>query len=317
MLDSQFETILTRCQQFCTTNPKGIIMIWWATATGKTSLSLRLSEHLRSEIISADSRQIYRYMDIGTDKISISERWDTPHHMIDIVDPDETYTAGQRKEQTIQHISHIHSRDHIPLVVWGTGLYMDMLYKNFAMPDVAPDQEWRDQMMEQETDSPGFLFDQLTKIDPEEAMKHHPNSLRYVLRALEIHHKTWQKKSDLAKELPVQRPILMIGLWRDKEDTNKRINKRIKQMLADGVLVQENKKLLDMWYDTSHTAMNGIWYKEVVWYIQWAYGLDRCEELMKRNTHRYAKRQRSRFRRYIMDSKARPKEHVEYMVVEL
>jgi len=107
-----------------------------------------------------------------------------------------------------------------------------MLYKNFAMPDVAPDQEWRDQMMEYEIDSPGFLFDQLQKVDPDEAMKHHPNSLRYVLRALEIYHKTGIPKSELAKELPVQRPLLMIGLWRDKEDTNKRINKRIKEMLV-------------------------------------------------------------------------------------
>ena len=317
MLDSIFAGISDKVKQFSDTQIDGVVILWWATSTGKTSLWVRLSEYHNIEIISADSRQIYRHMDIGTDKIWQDIQWQVIHHMIDIVDPDETYTAGQRKEQAKKLISEIHARGRIPVIVWGTWLYIDMLYKNFAMPDVAPDQEWRDQMMEYEIDSPGFLFDQLQKVDPDEAMKHHPNSLRYVLRALEIYHKTGIPKSELAKELPVQRPLLMIGLWRDKEDTNKRINKRIKEMLVGWKLIEENRKLLDMWYTLDHTAMNGIWYKEVVWYIQWEYNLNRCEELMKRNTHRYAKRQRSRFRRYIMDSKARPKDDVEYVLIEL
>lgn len=303
--------------EFVKNNPNWVIIIRWATATGKTSKSMQLAQHFPAEIISADSRQIYRHMDIGTDKISQEEIQDIPHHMIDIVDPDETYTAWQWKEQVEKLIPEIHACGKIPIIAGGTGLYIDMIYKNFSMPDVEPDREWRATMEDKENDSPWFLFEELQKVDPEEAQKHHPNSTRYILRALEIYTKTGTPKSELVKELPVKRPLYMLGLRRQKEDTNKRINKRIKEMLAGRALIEENKKLLEMWYTLEHTAMNGIGYKEVLWYLQWEYGLDRCEEIMKRNTHRYAKRQRSWFRRYIMDSKARPKDNVVYEVVEL
>ncbi len=304
-------------EEFIQREPKGLVIFRWATATGKTSLSCVIAKKIDAEIISADSRQIYRHMDIGTDKISDSVRSDIRHHMIDIVSPDETYTAWQRKEQVEWLIADIHERWKVPIVAGWTWLYIDMLYKNFNMPEVAPDQVRRTEMEKKESDDPWFLFRELEKVDPNEAMKHHPNSIRYVLRALEIYTKTGIPKSELAKELPVKRPLLMIWLWREKEDTNGRINKRIKQMLKDWALIEENKNLLQMWYTLDHTAMNGIWYKEVVWYINGEYDIDRCEELMKRNTHRYAKRQRSRFRRYIMDSKARPKDNVQYELIEL
>lgn len=317
-MTNHVKLLLQQSKSFIGTYPEWVIILRWATATGKTSLSIELArEYVNIEIISADSRQIYRYMNVGTDKVSQELRDEIPHHMIDIVDPDETYTAGQWKEKVEKLIPEIHARWHIPLIVWGTGLYIDMIYKNFNMPDVAPDPEWRAVMESREVENPWFLHSELTKIDPDEAQKHHPNSLRYILRALEICHKTGQKKSELAQELPVQRPLLMIGLRRQRDDTNIRINKRIKEMLADGVLMEENKKLLEMWYALGHTAMNGIWYKEMIWYIQWEYGQERCEELLKRNTHRYAKRQRSRFRRYIAESKMKPKDEVEYVLIEL
>jgi len=309
--------LLKKINKFYAENSSGVIILRWATATGKTSLSLEIAEHLDVEIISADSRQIYTHMDIGTDKVDIETRQKIPHHMIDIVSPDEVFTAGQWKIAVHDLINDIHARWKIPLIVGGTGLYIDMIYKNFSMPDVAPDLEWRAEMEQKEEESPWFLYEQLQAVDPEEAQKHHPNSLRYLLRALEIYTKTWTPKSQLAKELPVQWPLFMIWLRREKDDTNRRINARIKQMLSDGALIEENKKLLEMWYTLEHTAMNGIGYKEVIWYINGEYDLDRCEELLKRNSHRYAKRQRSRFRRYIMDSKARPKENVQYELIEL
>jgi tRNA dimethylallyltransferase len=142
------------------------------------------------EIISADSRQIYQHMDIGTDKVSKEVRQQIPHHMIDVVTPDQTYTAGQRKAAVEQLIPEIQGRCNIPLVVGGTGLYIDMLYKNFSMPEVAPDPVRREQMMQQEEKSPGWLFTELQQVDPDEAMKHHPHSTRYILRALEIYTKT-------------------------------------------------------------------------------------------------------------------------------
>ncbi len=303
--------------EFITNNSDWVIVLWWPTASWKTSLSLEIAKEIWWEVISADSRQIYKHMDIGTDKIDIKSRQWIMHHQIDIIEPDLRYTAWQWKVDAENLIWKIQKLGKIPMIVWWTWLYIDTIYKNFSMPEVAPDMEWREVMMQREEKSPWYLYKQLEIVDPDEVTKHHPNSTRYLLRALEIYEKTGTPKSVLAKELPVKRPLYMIWLWRKKEDTNKRINKRIKSMLNDEALIQENKKLLNMWYNLSHTAMNWIWYKEVIWYLQWEYDIDRCEELLKRNTHRYAKRQRSRFRRYIMDMKARPKDNVLYHLIEL
>jgi len=299
---------------FFATHPKGVAIIWWATATGKSCLSVQAATTDPTiEIISADSRQLYRHMDIGTDKISQEVRDRIPHHQIDIIDPDKTYTAGQRKEDVVHIIEDIHARWKKALVVWWTWLYIDTLYKNFAMPEVAPDEQWRAGMMEKEEATPWYLHQQLQKNDPDEALKHHPNSLRYILRALEIFEKTGIPKSQLAKQNPVQWPLLLFGLRREKDDTNRRINARIKEMMNGG-LIEEVQMLLDKWYTLDHTAMNGIGYKEIVWYINGEYKKDKAIELLKRNTHRYAKRQRSRFRRYIAEGKQTPKENVQYEV---
>lgn len=170
-------------------------------------------------------------MDIGTDKVSKEIQAKIPHHQLDLVIPSETYTAGQWKQDVYKIIPEIQARGHIPLVVGGTGLYINMLYKNYEMPEVAPDEEWREKMMNLEEKTPGFLFNQLQKIDPLEAQKHHPNSLRYLLRALEIYEKTGKTKTALAQENPVDWPLLMIGLRREKEETNKLINQRVKEMI--------------------------------------------------------------------------------------
>lgn len=142
------------------------------------------------EVISSDSRQIFRKMDIGTDKISAEIRAKIPHYQIDIVNPDETYTAGQWKEATDHYIDQILSKGQFPFIVGGTGLYIDTIYKNFSLPECPPDYELRAKLEMQEAQSPGFLHRELSKVDPEEAQKLHPNSLRYLVRALEIYQKT-------------------------------------------------------------------------------------------------------------------------------
>lgn len=225
-------------------NPGGVIVIRGATATGKSALSIELAEKFPVEIISADSRQIFRHMDIGTDKVSKEIREKIPHHQIDIIDPDGFYTAGQRKSDTQRLIKEIQSRGHIPLIVGGTGLYIDTIYKNFQMPEVEPDFPLREKWYAEEEAEPGILRKRLNEVDPEEAAKHHPNSSRYIVRALEIFEKTGIMKTASAHELPVEQPLLMIGLWREKEDTNRRINKRIKEMLSAG-LIEEVQQLLD------------------------------------------------------------------------
>lgn len=298
-------------QDFQQENPNWIVMIRGATATGKSKLSINIAKKIPSEIISADSRQIFKFMNIWTDKIPQSIRDQIPHHQIDIIDPDQNYTAWQRKENTVKLVWEIQSRGKLPIIVWWTWLYIDTIYKNFSMPTSAPDKEFREKMFSLEESNPGSVHAQLQKIDPEEASKLHPKSIRYIVRALEIFHTTGKTKTEWFFQQAVQRPILMVGLRREKEETNKLINTRIKEMFKNW-LIEEVKWLLELWYSETLQSMQWIWYKEVVEYIKWNYDKKKCEEMIKKNTHHLAKKQRTRFRRYIAEGKAMPKDNIIY-----
>lgn len=303
-------------EEFRKDNPDGIVIIWWATATGKSRLSVELANFFDVEIISSDSRQIFRKMNIGTDKVSKDILDKIPHHQIDIVDPDEKYTAWQWQKDAKRQIKEIQSRWKLPMIVGWTGLYIDTIYKNFDMPEIWPDQEFRDEMFTKEEQEPWFLHKELLKIDPKEAQKHHPNSTRYIVRALEIFHKTGKTKTQTFKEQDVEQPILMIGIWREKEETNKLINSRIWEMKNSG-LIEEVRWLLNEGYSPTLQSMWGIGYKEVVWYLQWKYDIDEMENLLNKNTQHLAKKQRTWFRRYIFDWEKHPKKDVWYKVWEL
>ncbi len=312
ILDDAKSTITT----FKNQNPDGTIIIWGATATGKSRLSVELSAFFDLEVISSDSRQIFRMMDIGTDKIPADIRAKIPHHQINIVNPDESYTAGQRKEAADQQMDEILARGKVPFIVGGTGLYIDTIYKNFSMPECPPDPILRAELEEKEAKESGFLYRELMKVDPEEAQKLHPNATRYLIRALEIYKKTWITKTAGYIQQPPRHPLLMLGLWRDKESTNQLINTRIKEMFKNG-LIEEVKWLLEAGYAPELQSMQGIGYKEVVGYLKGEYGKEKMEELLKRNTHHLAKKQRTWFRRYIAEGKQAPKARVSYKVWEL
>lgn len=297
-------------------NPDWVIIIRWATATWKSKLSILLSKFFDIEIISADSRQIFKYMDIGTDKIPLKIRSKIPHHQIDIVNPDEIYTAWQWKEDTERLIKKIKKNHRIPIIVWGTGLYIDTIYKNFSMPPCPPDYKFRKKLENKEQKTPWILHKELMKIDPEEANKLHPNSIRYIIRALEIFHKTKNTKTAGYVQSKPKWPILMIWLWRDKEATDNKIDIRVQEMLKLW-LIDEVKSLMRKWYWSDLQSMQWIWYKETIEYINWNYDLDKLEETIKNNTHHLAKKQRTRFRRYIADSKTNPKENITYKLYEL
>lgn len=286
---------------FITKYPNGIVIVRWATATGKTSLSLQMAEYFPVEIIGADSRQLFRGMDIGTDKISKPIREKISHHQIDIINPDEQYTAWQWQNDTENIIEHIQSRKNIPMIVGGTGLYIDTIYKNFSMPELPPNPSLREELYAKEQAKPWYLWHELFRVDPIEANKHHMNSLRYIIRALEIYYTSGKTKTESFTAQPPKRPILMLWLWRSKEQTNKRINKRIHEMF-DEWLIEEVQWLLDQWYSPDLQSMQWIWYKEVVQYLHGEINKDKCEELVKRNTHYLAKKQRTWFRRYIADA---------------
>jgi len=305
-----------RCQRFLEQFDDWTIIIRWATATWKSKLSLLLSDFFDIEIISADSRQIFRWMDIWTDKVPLQRREKIPHHQIDIVNPDETYTAWQWKFDVENEVEEIIWRWKTPIIVWWTWLYIDTIYKNFQMPECPPNYEYRDELQKKEDSEPGYVYKLLKQIDPDEANKLHPNATRYIIRALEIYHETGKTKTDLFLHQPVRHPLLMLWLWREKEETNMRINARIKEMLKNW-LVDEVKWLLDQWYSPSLQSMQGIGYKEVVSYIQWEYDYDSMEECLRKNTHYLAKKQRTWFRRYIAEWLQTPRENVEYEVYHL
>ena len=300
-------------QDFVSKNPNWIVIIRWATATGKSRLSVELAKFFDVEIISSDSRQIFREMNIWTDKVSQEILDKIPHHQINMVNPDESYTAWQWQKDAQREIKEIQARWKLPMIVWWTGLYIDTIYKNFQMPEIWPDFEFRKKMFELEEKSPWFLHKELEKIDPDEAKKIHPKSTRYLVRALEIFHVSGKTKTESFLEKEVDQPILMMWIWREKEETNNLINTRIKEMIKSG-LVDEVKWLLDKWYSPTLQSMQWIWYKEVIWYLEWKYDIDEMENLLQQNTQRLAKRQRTWFRRYIADEKENPKKNVTYKV---
>lgn len=301
---------------FLKKNPNGIIIIRWATATGKSKLSIELNNFFDMEIISADSRQIFKHMDIWTDKVSQKIRENIPHHQIDIINPDEHYTAWQRQKDTKQHIKGIQWRWKTPFIVWGTGLYIDTLYKNFTMPEIGPNQEFRSKMENLEAANPWSLHEELNKIDPDEAEKLHPNSTRYIIRALEIFHESGKTKTESFLQQEVDQPILMLGIWRKKEETNKLIDSRINEMI-NSWLIEEVKWLLKQWYTKDLQAMQGIGYKEVIGFLEWKYNKEEMIRKLEDNTHYLAKKQRTWFRRYINEAKNNPKKWVVYKVFEL
>lgn len=303
-------------KDFVSRHPDGIVIVFGQTAAGKTRLSIWLSEFFDIEVISADSRQVYRYMDIGTDKIGTDIREKILHHQIDIINPDEIYTAWERQSDSYKIIDKIKSSGKIPFIVWWTGLYIDTIYYNFTLPTIPPDPDYRKSLEVSEIKNPGTLWTKLQEIDPIEASKNHPNSTRYIIRALEIHHKIWKTKSELMQRQPVRYPILMFGLDQDINIWNKLIDERIEQMLGNW-LVDEVRWLLDMWYDPNTNSLQTIDYKQVIWYLMWDYGYDDMVSKLQIVNHQLAKKQRTRFRRYKNDMENNPIKDVVYKFYDI
>jgi tRNA dimethylallyltransferase len=310
------EQVVKDIKTFQIQNQDWIVIIRWATATGKSKLSTMLADFFDIEIISADSRQIFRYMDIGTDKVTEKIRKKIKHHQIDIIDPKETYTAWQRKDDTEKLMEKIIKKWKLPIIVWWTWLYIDTIYKNFSMPACPPDYKLRKKLENQETRNSWYLHKQLLKIDSQEASKLHPNSIRFIIRALEIYKKTWKTKTESYLQSEPKRPILMIWLRREKEDTNKRIDIRIKEMIKSW-LIEEVRWLLKKWYWQELQSMQWIGYKETIEYLEWKYNLDQLEENLRKNTHYLAKKQRTRFRRYIAEWNSKLRKNIDYKLYML
>lgn len=275
-------------------------VIYGPTATGKTKLSLELAKEFKKrynqnvEIISADSRQVYREMNIGTDKIGQDIRNQIIHHQIDIIDPDQSYTAGQWQQDSYNIIDEIIWRGNIPMIVWGTGLYIDTVVYNFNMGVCEPDREYRKLLSHYDARS---LWNKLNEVDPVEAARHHPSSDRFIIRALEIYHKTGITKTELVKRQEPKYPLLLIDLQQDVDKGNQMIDARLNQMIDQG-LITEVQWLLDKWYSRELSSMKTIDYKQTVQYIAWELSYNEYMKALQIINHQLAKKQRTWFRRY-------------------
>jgi len=276
-----------------------LIIIVGPTASGKSALGIKLAKALKGEIISGDSMQVYKYMDIGTAKVPPDEREGVPHHLIDILEPFENYSVALFQKEAKRLITAINQKGNIPIIVGGTGLYIRSIIDPYDFSDFSFDINYRKELEEIASQKGGdYLYKELYKIDPVAASKVHPNDLRRMIRALEVYKHTGKPLSyfwERGREKKPAYSFLYYGLTLDRELLYQRINERVDNMISKG-LVDEVKNLLKMGFRES-TAMQAIGYKEIVWYLEGKITLDEAIYLIKRESRHYAKRQFTWFRR--------------------
>lgn len=278
-----------------------ILVVTGPTATGKTALSVELAKKLGGEIVSADSMQIYRGMDIGTAKVTKAEMQNIPHHMIDIADPSEDYSVSRYVEEADAAVRGILSRGRLPIVAGGTNLYIDSLIAGLDFAEKAEDAALRESLNKQYDDMGGeAMIEHLRGFDPERAAKLHPADKRRIVRAVEIYILTGEtitRHDEETKKRPKRYDAVKIALtFADRAVLYDRINARVDKMVSDG-LFDEVKGLLDSGLSPESTAMQAIGYKEPAAYFRGEMSKDAAIELIKLSSRRYAKRQLTWLRR--------------------
>ena len=276
-----------------------LIILTGPTAVGKTDLSIKLSKSLNAEIISADSMQIYKYMDIGSAKVTKEEMDGVVHYMIDEVTPDVPFSVSEFQMRSEKYIEEINKKGKNVLITGGTGLYLNSLIYNMDFAKSNANNEIREKL-EQELEENGidYMHEKLRGLDEEAANRIHKNNTKRVIRAIEVC-MSGQKMNDFSKDLRYNekyKPIIIV-LNRDREVLYQRINKRVDIMLENGLL-DEVKELLKMGYTKDMISMQGIGYKEMIKYLDGEYTYDEAIEIIKRDSRRYAKRQLTWFKRY-------------------
>lgn len=268
------------------------VFLFGPTASGKTTLSIELSQKINSEIISADSIQVYRFMDLGTAKPSQEQRKKIPHYLIDIVNPDQDWTVADFIDNAKKCIFDIKSREKIPLIVGGTGLYLNALINGYGFPIVNKDKNVRNKLSEFES---AKLHEKLENIDPQSALKINKNDKKRLIRALEVYELTGKPISQLQRKAPHNKNNLKLFCINiEREILYERIDQRVDVMLSAG-LVDEVKSLLEK-YNENLNSMQALGYKEVISYLKNNISYGEMVELIKKRTRNFAKRQLSWFR---------------------
>ena len=279
---------------------KRLLIIAGPTAVGKTDTGIILADKLNGEIISADSMQIYKNMDIGTAKPNLEERMGVIHHLIDIINPDENFSVAEFQRLAGGIIDDLISNKKLPIIVGGTGLYINSLIYDMDFTQFASNRKLRETLQE-EAEKMGneYIHDKLKKIDPNLAGRIHPNNVRRVIRAIEVYHGTGDKMGDFSRDIVLndEYEFFLAGLTKERSELYDRINKRVDIMIEQG-LIKEVRDLVNLGYSKDLISFKGLGYKEIIEYLEGRYDLNEAIRILKRNTRRYAKRQLTWFRRY-------------------
>jgi tRNA dimethylallyltransferase len=292
-LFQELQQFLLECEQL---KKRPLVAIIGPTAAGKTALSLKVAKSFNGEIISADSRQVYRYMDIGTDKIPQIKQEGIRHHLLDIVEPGDEFTLADFRRLTLKVINEIHVRKNLPILCGGTGLYLNTILENYQIPQIPPQYDLRQKLAQfYEEHGATALHRLLVERDPEAAARIHPNNIRYVIRALEINMAGGQQKQDQKGEQMFN--IFAIGIEWPREVLYERINRRVDDQIERG-LINEVKTLLMKGYHEKLPAMSSLGYLEMIAFLKGECSREEAVENIKKNTRNYAKRQLTWFRHY-------------------
>lgn len=276
-----------------------LIILTGPTAVGKTDLSIKIAKDLDAEIISADSMQIYEYMDVGSAKVTKEEMDGIHHYMIDEVKPDFKFSVSEFQLRADKYIDEIIEKNKLPLVTGGTGLYLNSLIYNMDFAKSDANNELRESLrLELEEHGIDYMHEKLRSLDEESANRIHKNNTKRVIRALEVC-LSGEKMNDFSRDLKFndKYKTIIIVLNRERDHLYERINKRVDIMLEKG-LIDEVKNLLNMGYSKDLVSMQGIGYKEIIKYLDGEYTYDEAIEVIKRDSRRYAKRQITWFKRY-------------------
>ena len=274
---------------------ENLLIITGPTGIGKTEISLKLANKYKGEIISSDSMQIYKKLDIGTAKVDL-DKTDIPHHMVDILEAHENFSVADFKFKAKEIISDINKRGGLPILVGGTGLYINSIVYNLDFTETKADYEYRDELRKiLEEKGSEFLYNKLFNLNKDMAEKIHPNNGQRIIRALEILKSGNEKENNFRQENEDYN-LIFIGLNMDRERLYERINSRVDKMIEFG-LVDEVRSLLDQGLDKNSQSLKAIGYKEVISYLEGEIEYSEMIDLIKKNSRHYAKRQLTWFRR--------------------
>jgi len=273
-----------------------LVAIVGPTATGKSRLALQLARLFAGEIVSGDSRQVYRYMDVGTAKPSPEELSLVPHHLVNIVNPDGAFSLAQYQQLAYRATEDIQKRHKLPILVGGSGLYVWSVVEGWKIPPVPPDPEFRHSLEERAARGAGDeLYQELLEVDPVAGQRIDRRNIRRVIRALEVHRSTEMLSSQLPQKKAPPFDILIIGLTAERDELYRRVDRRVDEMMERG-LVEEVKQLVSMGYNFDLPAMSGIGYRQIGLFLKDEASLASAIQQIKFETHRFVRHQNAWFR---------------------